>query len=1171
MEVGELKQREAPALRRLLTFLLATTHLLQVSLVLLVQFTRTVTENGEVDLIEFPIRTPSQKISSGESHHDLLDEAFALFDERIDDMCQRGSNWIVTAFLSLSVEVGRCANIFGSSSKFKVSTINNRMDLETKTKRVNVGENDDGECFFRCIALFFLGKKFNEKTYQEFKKDHLNITIPCPVEIKKIKKFERDNQHLNAQINVFCQDTGDQDLFPIYLSPYGGKNQINLLLLFAKKSETEFPPHFMLITDLNKLIRKKYSGQKQHGFSYDTTHLCLNCMTKFSNRNVYENHQEYCKKHTPHILYPPNHTHLEFKRWRNKFERPIVCFYDFECGNQYDEKTKKILQKAISFCIICVSKAGELICERTYAGNDAEEKFIEKLLECEEKIIEYIEKTYIPLDWEAVSKEEKDFFYSENVKCHICEKIIFKDEIKHKDHCHFTGKFFGPSHVQCNINRVEDMRTPCFAHNSSSYDFKVLMLALSHSNPKCWRVEVLPKNGEKMTAIFINNFTFIDSLSFLPSSLENVVETLMHSKKELLILKQSQMYNNEKERDLLLKKGLYPYDFVKDYDQIKNCQLPSYEEFYSLLRKSDISKSDYLHAKSVYRTFSCRNLLDYTILYNRLDVYLLAECFWNFRQIAYREFKLDPANYISLPAFSMDAMLYMTKAKIELLQDLDMYLLIESHIRGGLSLISERYLKASPEMSEEKFNSLTAEEKKRVYRILYLDQNNLYGGQLRKNLPISNFEWMTEADFKKINWLNTNSNSSKGYILEIDISYPKKLHKEHESIPLCPHHKNITYKDLTEYSKMAYSKSRNEKTYKSKKLTASFEKKIKYVIHYDTLREYLKLGMKLDKVHRVISFNQEPFMQKYIDHCTHMGKISKTPAEKSLFKLATNAIYGKSLESRRNRLTCHIFRNETELQQKMASKMFHNFKIINENLVLAFQKQRDIYMENPIFIGFSVLDFAKESMYSAFYRDIRPLLGLSTRCLATDTDSFLLAVNAASHESCMKKLQPIMDFSNYPPSHSLYDPSRRNALGYFKDETSGIPIDEYVGIRAKVYSYRLGKSVKRVCKGVQKITKNQIPFKTFKNCLKNDSLVMVKQHTIGSKSQQLFVHTQRRMAFSSSDDKMMIKRCKIHTTPYNSVHFEEENKNCTLCKYMNEKLYYGVLLCSYFFMYFLYH
>jgi len=137
------------------------------------------------------------------------------------------------------------------------------------------------------------------------------------------------------------------------------------------------------------------------------------------------------------------------------------------------------------------------------------------------------------------------------------------------------------------------------------------------------------------------------------------------------------------------------------------------EDFYSSLQEVSISKEGHDFAMKVWKTFNCKNLLDYTEIYCKIDTILLAEIFQKFRKDMIIFSGLDPARYISLPGFSFDSMLKLTKCKIELPQDINIIQFIESGIRGGVSFINTRHLEINKGSDEE---------------IMYIDANvsNLY-------------------------------------------------------------------------------------------------------------------------------------------------------------------------------------------------------------------------------------------------------------------------------------------------------------------------------------------------------------------------------------------------------------------------------------------------------------
>ena len=133
-----------------------------------------------------------------------------------------------------------------------------------------------------------------------------------------------------------------------------------------------------------------------------------------------------------------------------------------------------------------------------------------------------------------------------------------------------------------------------------------------------------------------------------------------------------------------LRKGVYPYEYINEWNKFDEKELPVKESFYSNVTMEDISDTDYKHANNVFKRFDLNNLGDYHDLYVRSDTLLLADIFENFRHVRLNNYELDPAHFVSLPGLAWQACLKKTNAELELITDYDMLLMIENGIRGGI-------------------------------------------------------------------------------------------------------------------------------------------------------------------------------------------------------------------------------------------------------------------------------------------------------------------------------------------------------------------------------------------------------------------------------------------------------------------------------------------------------
>ena len=239
---------------------------------------------------------------------------------------------------------------------------------------------------------------------------------------------------------------------------------------------------------------------------------------------------------------------------------------------------------------------------------------------------------------------------------------------------------------------------------------------------------------------------------------------------------------------LLLRKGVYPYEYMDSWEKFSEISLPSKKDFYSNLNMEDISDIDYRHANNVFKGFKLENLGDYHDLYVQSDTLLLADVFNNFRDMCIKEYELDPGHFLSSPGLAWQACLKKTNIELELLTDYDMLLMVEEGIRGGICHSIHRYAKAN-----NKYMKNYNKDEESSY-IQYLDANNLYGWAMSKKLPVNGFRWPDSDEINEINEefiKNYNENDKKGYILEVDVKYPKELHDLHSDLPFLPERMEI--------------------------------------------------------------------------------------------------------------------------------------------------------------------------------------------------------------------------------------------------------------------------------------------------------------------------------------------------------------------------------------------
>ena len=228
-----------------------------------------------------------------------------------------------------------------------------------------------------------------------------------------------------------------------------------------------------------------------------------------------------------------------------------------------------------------------------------------------------------------------------------------------------------------------------------------------------------------------------------------------------------------------------------------------------------------------------------------------------------------------------------------------------------------------------------------------------------------------------------------------------------------------------------------------------------YVIHCENLKQYLNLGVKLTHIHRGIRFKESQWLKKYIALNTDLKTTAKNDFEKDFFKLINNSVFGKTMENIRNRVDIKLVNNKKRAEKLSAKPNFDHCNIFSEDLVAIHMKKTELKFDKPVFLGMCILDLSKTLMYDFHYDYIKQKYGDKAKLLFTDTDSLMYEIQTEDfYKDINADVKHRFDNSDYLPNHPSGIPSgfNKKVLGMFKDEAGGEVIDEFVGLRAKLYS-----------------------------------------------------------------------------------------------------------------------
>ena len=493
--------------------------------------------------------------------------------------------------------------------------------------------------------------------------------------------------------------------------------------------------------------------------------------------------------------------------------------------------------------------------------------------------------------------------------------------------------------------------------------------------------------------------------------------------------------------------------------------------------------------------------------------------------------KLDPAHFMTAPSVSWSASLKLTKVKLELMTDPDMSMFIDRSLIGGFSGVTHPYAKA---------NNLECPDydpKLPLSWILVMDANNLYGFAMRQYLPTGGFKWVPVEE--RENWaefiLQQQDEQEEGYFLEVDLDYPEELHNLHDNYPCAPEKMKIEERYLSDHQKQLGKKC--GANYKIEKLCLTLNSKKKYILHYRNLKQYLSLGLKLSKVHRVLKFKQSSWLKKYIDMNTQFRQEANNKFEVSLYKLMNNSFFGKTCEDVRKYRNVKIVIDEKQIDKLSKKENFGRWHIYDENLASVLMEKTSVKLNKPRYIGSAILALSKTVMYDFHYSYMMKKFP-DCKLLFTDTDSFCYKIPDVEDVYATIKDSDWFDFSNFPKDHPNYKENNKMIPGKFKDECPNNTILEFVGLRSKMYSILPKEGEKKAtAKGVnQRITRNEIKQGDYRNCLMNNEQMYHKMVNIAHDHHQLETSSTLKKSLSPFNDKKWIDKNETEFTTYSFGH-----------------------------------
>lgn len=742
---------------------------------------------------------------------------------------------------------------------------------------------------------------------------------------------------------------------------------------------------------------------------------------------------------------------IRFKNYGMRTKLRFMIISDFETSS----KNKLKQHKAVSFAILFIEndKTHSLVKE---VSDDPDKlaiswwKHVTKFREYASERLQKYPKLPSNIDRSKYS----------HVTCYLCTKPIYNYQQSEKvlHHCHYSNEVHGYCHERCNLAEQSSKQISCYFHNMN-FDLKLIMghmhtpIKLSNNFMYTQVVEGVAKSSEKIASLKVKGYTekffnvnlvpmnIFDTLAFLNSSLETAAKNLS---KEQLVLTNEYFKSNYGDSELLYRaftqKGIFPYEHF-DYEMLSQTTVPTREQFENKLSAKPISDNDYLQVQLVWnelaKIYPNMTFKQYHDMYIDQDVFLLADCWIDFRNLIWDSFELECGYNSTLPGAGNNCMLFSKQRDEEqecyTLTDKELYLLFEEKAKvGGYSAMGCRTNKPG--------NIL-----------IYTDASALYSCAMSEfALPHKYIRTITDETECKayVNNFNDQDIKQMGFI-ECVIDYynddPEKhqeLCKTLKNYPNFPYNSHVKAEWLSPLQKELASKT-GTSVGKTTKLIMTFDER-EILVDMRYLHAVLKNDhIRIKSISKIILFESSFHLKPFITKCRDLRNKIKSKSGKNNVKLVSNSVYGKSMQNKLNYSETK-FKNGSNLDLLVKYNNKPSFKsrtIVNENTIIYSFHKEEIKLDISLYVGCAILSLSKKIIYDYIYNNVEPFHkanGIDSSLLFTDTDSYAIQVtptkditNNEEYLTALHKHSGCIDFSSWPsysPVHMRDHPTLNSSL-----------------------------------------------------------------------------------------------------------------------------------------------
>lgn len=1092
-----------------------------------------------------------------ESHLNLIHKNEEAFSDT-------GSFWSLLEILRLEVYVCKFSPFRGASFIELPEKIKNYYSL------INVKNTEDQFCFLYSILakLYPVTKgKRDPESYSHLFSKLKYEKFQFPMQVEDIEEFEKLN---NLSINVYIFDNEIKSTNPLMYSKRrsNDRKHINLLLI-----EEGFDQHYVCIQSFSTFMSNQTQISNRR-YSY-----CQCCFINFKERESLLEHLKSGLCGRKKVIMPEKSI-LKFEDHQKTMKTLYTFYADFEAMLQKPENLTDFESGNTNILNVHVpSMGGYKIIQDESVNSDKNIEDIRMfhggncvldfLLSVKKDAI-YIYENHLSKINELKMSEEDEKNFLESTHCGLCKskfptyhgKQKGRGKSKHRHHAHVGNFNYICALCQvCNQKLKQPKFIPLLLHNAS-YDINLIIKYFNNPAFDEDEIKILAKNSQHYISVSIFfkiddkrkiELRILDSMNFLMSGLEKVSSSLENQ--DFYIVREAFPDISDENFSLLTRKQIYPYNFFKTLDDYSK-PWPDISHFFNDLTSKELDRESFNHGKKVYDMMKCKNMLNYSYVYLKLDILLLASCMQKFRKIAFDNYGLECLHYFGVPSLSMAQMMKSSEAELELLTDPVMHEFLEGSVRGGFCCKMGSESIANFEEMGESYNESQPDK-----FISYYDCNGLYSYCMEQPLPVGGFKWVDLSSFgsnheemlDKVR--NFDENSSVSYFLSIDYEYENsdEVHSWFNDYPL------LTSKQIPPLGK-------------TQKLLATLLPQKNYVITINMLKFCLEQGLICTKINKILSFNQKPFIKDYVLSNSRKRATATSEYEREVLKLFNNSVFGRLLMSTKNysdfKLIRHFEMKDgkhiNNAQHLFASYRLKNVSVIAKDMAIIEMDKKTVLLNTPQYVGAVILDLAKLEQLRFIYfmktriREMQELnKSVSLRILYVDTDSVVfdsVGCRVSDIFKSKKDQESFLDTSKIDPkllgdkNNNFFPDLNAGVAGFYKNELKNELCVHYIGLAAKAYTFKLlkdddqSKGIYKRAKGLNRSTIKDFVFSNYKRSLNEIDQNFLKLYSEGKfeeaknsikceyhnqvrieyKNHKVLTIRQRKKGLISFDDKRVI-------------------------------------------------